>query len=141
MECANHACKCYRGALEQLVKVNSSYKGNGGLTLKMRKRLVSAARCAIRMRSKETDKTKALVSLRKDLVNGPLHCFGIHTHCSTDFCTQTVNTTTESQQSIADSINNNIDNRHQDDLAVAPIDDSLEGIASPTKITQINTLF
>ena len=47
VECANHACKCYRGALERLVQDNSSYKGSGGLTIKMRKRLVSAARCAI----------------------------------------------------------------------------------------------
>ena len=60
LECANHACKCYRGALEKLVQENSSYKGSGGLTMKMRKRLVSAARCAIRMRSKEPDRKKAV---------------------------------------------------------------------------------
>lgn len=87
LECANHACKCYRGALEQLVKNNPSYKGSGGLTVKMRRRLVSAARCAIRMRSKESDTKKALTSLRKDLANGPRHCFGIHTQCNPDFCT------------------------------------------------------
>ena len=28
----------------------------------------------------------AVVKLRKDLINGPLHCFGYHTKCSTDFC-------------------------------------------------------
>ena len=89
LECANHICKCYRGVLEQLVKDNPSYKGNGGLTLKIRKRLVSSARCAIKMRSKEVDRVKALVSLRNDLVNGPRHCFGIHTYCSPDFCTTT----------------------------------------------------
>lgn len=44
IECANHACKCYRGSLEKLVTENPSYKGKGGLTLKMRKRLTSAAR-------------------------------------------------------------------------------------------------
>ena len=87
LECAKHACKCYRGALEQLVNNNPSYKGSRGLTTKIRKKLVSGARCAIKMRSKETDKAKALVSLRKDLTNGPLHVFGIHTHCSPDFCT------------------------------------------------------
>lgn len=87
LECANHACKCYRGALEQLIQNNPSYKGNGGLTVKIRKKLVSAARCAIRMRSEEADKVKALRSLRKDLVNGPCHVFGIHTNCSPDFCT------------------------------------------------------
>ena len=39
LECANHACKCYRGALERLVQDCS-----GGLTQRMRKRLVTAAR-------------------------------------------------------------------------------------------------
>ncbi len=87
IECANHACKCYRGALEQLVQKNPSYKRNGGLTIKMRKRLVSAARCAIRMRSKEMNTIKALDALKKDLTNGPFHCFGIHNNCSPDFCT------------------------------------------------------
>ena len=86
LECANHACKCYRGALEKLVQENSSYKGNGGLTEKMRKRLVSAARCAIRMRSKEPDRKKAVRLLEKDLINGPNHCFGVHDACSSDFC-------------------------------------------------------
>ena len=65
---------------------NSSYKGNGGLTLKMRKRLVSAARCAIRMRSKDPNRKKAVKLLERDLLNGPRHCFGIHDGCSSDFC-------------------------------------------------------
>lgn len=65
---------------------NSSYKGSGGLTLKMRKRLVSAARCAIRMRSKEPDRKKAVKLLERDLINGPNHCFGLHDACSSDFC-------------------------------------------------------
>ena len=55
LECANHACKCYRGSLEKLVAENPSYKGKGGLTSKMRKRLTSAARCAIKMRSIKKD--------------------------------------------------------------------------------------
>ena len=87
IECANHACKCYQGAFEQLVHDNPSYKGKGGRNKKMRQKLVSAAWCAIRMRSQEIDTKKALVQLRQDLVNGPQHCFGIHTNCSTDFCT------------------------------------------------------
>ncbi len=86
LECANHACKCYRGALEKLVQDNPSYKGSGRQTLKMRKRLVSSARAAIRMRSKESDVKKALAALKHDLQNGSRHCFGIHEHCSTDFC-------------------------------------------------------
>ena len=81
IECVNHACKCYRSSLEKLVQEHPSYKGSGGLTLKMRKRSVSAARCAIRMRSMEHDKKKALAALRRDL-----ECFGFHEHCSSDFC-------------------------------------------------------
>lgn len=87
LECANHACKCYRSSLEKLVTENPAYKGKGGLTEKMRKRLTSAARCAIKMRSKEVDFNKAVKLLQQDLVNGPLHCFGHHEHCSPDFCT------------------------------------------------------
>ena len=49
LECANHACKCYRGRLEKLVQDNSTYKGAGRLTQRMRQKLVSAARCAIKM--------------------------------------------------------------------------------------------
>ena len=86
LECANQACKCYHGALERLIQNNSSCKGSEGLTQKMRKRLVSAARSAIRMRSMENDKKKALVALKHDLQNGPRHCFGLHEHCSPDFC-------------------------------------------------------
>ena len=30
---------------------------------------------------------KAVELLNRDFLNGPLHCFGIHSHCSNDFCT------------------------------------------------------
>ena len=51
----------------------------------MKQKLVSGARCAIRMRIYETDVKKAVELLSRDLLNGPLHCFGIHSHCSADF--------------------------------------------------------
>ena len=38
------------------------------------------------MQSKEEDKTKGLALLKKDLINGPYHCFGYHSNCSPDFC-------------------------------------------------------
>lgn len=78
IECANHCVKCYRTALEKLVQDKPSYKGKGKLTETMRKRLTIAARCAIVMRSKEGNIQEAIVHLRKDLLNGPLHCFGYH---------------------------------------------------------------
>ena len=62
------------------------YKGRGGLTQKMRCQLTSAARCAIKMRSKERDIQKAVKHLERDLKNGPYHCFGLHENCSPDFC-------------------------------------------------------
>lgn len=84
IECANHACKCYRSSLENLIANNSSYKGKGGLTMKMRKKLTSAARCVIKMRGKDSDWKRAVQLLQQDLRNGPLHCFGYHQKCSPD---------------------------------------------------------
>ena len=86
IECANHAIKCYRGALEKLAQENAHYRGKGKLTTNMRKRLTKAARCAIKMRSTMPDRKLAVKLLHADLRNSPLHCFGIHTECSTDYC-------------------------------------------------------
>lgn len=91
LECANHVCKCYRGSLEKLVSENPVYKGSGGLTEKMRRRLVSAARCAIKMRSKEVDRKLGVKLLKQDLKNGPNHCFSNHQLCSPDFCSTAKN--------------------------------------------------
>ena len=84
--CANHATKCYRSSLEKLVSEKTHYKGKGGLTGAMRKRLASAARCAIKMRSLEKDRARAIKQLEEDLMNDPMHCFGNHSQCSPDFC-------------------------------------------------------
>lgn len=86
VECANHACKCYRSSIEKLAAENPSYKGKGGLTENMRKRLTSAARCAIKMRNRDPDRNMVARLLERYLLNGPLHCFGYHDKCSTDFC-------------------------------------------------------
>ena len=115
LECANHACKCYRASLEKLATNNPSYKGKGGLTEKMRRRLTSSARCAIKMRSKEADKTKGLELLKKDLINGPYHCFGYHSNCSPDFCqaardaqiTASNDEPEENEESTAESLSDN----------------------------------
>jgi len=94
VECTNHAWKCYRANLEKLVQENPAYKGKGGLTRRMRQRLTSAARCAIKMHSQEPNKKEAIKKLQADLRNGPYHCFRIHCHCSPEFCT----TSRENQQ-------------------------------------------
>ena len=51
----------------------------------------------------KVDGGKALSLLREDLVNGPLHVFGVHTRCSTDFCT--VRQQQQSQQSPSEARN------------------------------------
>ena len=38
------------------------------------------------MRSEIPNRKHAAELLRADLRNGPLHCFGVHTNCSTDYC-------------------------------------------------------
>ena len=83
-----HAVKCYRGALEKLVAEKPHYKGKGKgkLTVAMQKRLTTAARCAIKMQSTGSDVKRATELLQQDLRNGPLHCSGVHTNCSTDYC-------------------------------------------------------
>ena len=53
----------------------------------MHKQLTKAARCAIKMRSAHTNKREAAKLLRQDLHNGPHHCFGDQSQCSTDYCT------------------------------------------------------
>ena len=85
LECANHAVKCYRSALENLVHNNPAYKSKGKLTESMRKKLTKAARSAITMRSQEQDRPTAISKLQKDLIYSPLHCFGCHERCSLDF--------------------------------------------------------
>ncbi|CAG2236224.1 unnamed protein product [Mytilus edulis] len=89
-ECANHLCKCYRSNLEKLVTDNPLYKGKHHLTKNTRVRLVSALRCAIRVRSrdlkdKKTDKFNAIRKLKHDVKNSVHHVFGNHSQCS-DFC-------------------------------------------------------
>ena len=66
--------------LKKLVSDNQLYKG----------RLVSAVRCAIRVRSKEyndkkCDKNTATKRLSNDIRKSVHHIFGQHQHCS-DFC-------------------------------------------------------
>ena len=85
IECANHICKCLRSNLEKLAETNGIYKGKNNLTKAKRIRIVSAVRCAIRMRSKQDDKQLAVKQLEKDIRNSVYHVFGIHTNCS-DFC-------------------------------------------------------
>jgi hypothetical protein len=86
IECANHSCKCLRSNLEKLVQDNPSYKGKDKLTLVTRIRLTTAVRCAIRMRSAETNRTEATKKLAHDIRNSVHHVFGVHTTCSPDFC-------------------------------------------------------
>lgn len=97
VECANHAMKCYRNRLEKIVQDFPKYKGKGGLTQGVMKRLVVGARCAIKMHSS----TKNVQQLRKDLRNGPSHVFNDHTHCSPTFCKVAAKTIETNQVQLA----------------------------------------
>ena len=123
VECANHAVKCYRGALERLVMEKPHYKGRGKLTVAMRKHLTTAARCAIKMRSAESDAKRGTQLLRQDLRNGPLHCFGIHSYCSTDYCkiVRNSNTTTATNAYIStstQSVESTLEDREKEPASV-----------------------
>ena len=82
VECANHACKCYRSRLEALAHDHPEFRGKGGLTKRIIQRLAVGARIAIRMHSK----TGNVQQLRQDLRNGPAHVFGDHSKCNREFC-------------------------------------------------------
>ena len=83
-ECANHAVKCFKTSMEQLVKDKPQYRGRGKLTEQMQKRLTSRMRCSITNRSKETDSRKAVKLFRTDILSCAPHCF--HSMCNSDFC-------------------------------------------------------
>ena len=109
LECANHAVKCFRSHLENLVKDKPQYKGRNKLTEAQRKRLASAVRCAIIMRSnevkdKKVNKVAAAKALQEDILNATLHCFGSHSKCKPEYCKtvralQSPTNTNDSQQS------------------------------------------
>ena len=102
IECANHACKCYRSRLEALAKDHPEFRGKGGLTKRVIQRLTVGARVAIRMHNK----TGNVQQLRHDLRNAPNHVFGDHRKCNPAFCTssslQVTNDGSESDDSDSD---------------------------------------
>ena len=82
VECANHACKCYRSRLEQLAKDHPEYRGRGGLTKRAIQHITIGARLAIKMHSK----TGNVRQLQHDLRNGVARVFGEHSKCNPEFC-------------------------------------------------------
>ncbi len=82
IECANHAVRCYRKSLHDLVDSHPEWKRRYGLSKLKIKKIAAGARAAIRMHSR----TGNVEALRKDLRNGPYHVFGYHRNCSPTFC-------------------------------------------------------
>ena len=91
IECANHACKCYRSRLEQLAKDHPVYRGRGGLTKRAIQRITIGARLAIKMHSH----TGNVKQLQHDLRNGVAHVFGQHSKCNPEFCKKSITVLTE----------------------------------------------
>ena len=87
IECANHAVKCYRTRLEQLIKDFPIFRGRGGLTKSAIMKITHSARSAIRQHSVSNDIDK----LRKDLRAGPKHYLGIHDICDPSWCSEVGN--------------------------------------------------
>ncbi|XP_078329794.1 uncharacterized protein LOC144624228 [Crassostrea virginica] len=106
IECSNHACKCLRSNLEKLVNDNPIYKGQNKLSKPTRVRLVSAVRCAIRMRSQENSPMSAR-KIAHDIRNSIHHIFGNHEKCS-DFCKAKSTITPETNDGNA-SVGENMD--------------------------------
>ena len=79
--------KCYRSGLERLVQMKPSTKRRGNSLRSWRKRWTAAACCAIKMRSKESNKSWESPPLYQDLWNGPFHCYSNHMQCTADYCT------------------------------------------------------
>lgn len=95
------------------------YKGKGKLTESMRKKLTKAARCAIKMRSANSNKAEAVRLLREDLRNGPYHCFGDHSQCSTDYCK--VKKISQQQPTESENTNNTTPTESDMDTAIHDI--------------------
>ena len=81
-ECANHAVRCYRKSLHDLVNTHTEWKGRKSLTEQKIKRIAAGTRAAIRMHIK----TGNVDLLRKDLRNGLYHVFVGHRNCNEEFC-------------------------------------------------------
>ena len=94
IECANHACKCYRSRLEAFAKDHPQFCGKGRLTKRTIQRLTVGARMAIKMHSI----TGNIQQLRHYLRNGPTHVFGDHSKCNPDFCKHAKSSSTCSPQ-------------------------------------------
>ena len=115
VECANHACKCYRNRLEELAKDHPEFRGRGGLTKRAMQQLTTGVRVAIKMHSETGD----VQQLRKDLRNGPAHVFGDHTNCNVQFCKHVPGHSSQQDNQAEDSSNpaeEVIDDQHYSDL-------------------------
>nr|XP_034320463.1 uncharacterized protein LOC105318911 [Crassostrea gigas] len=77
---------------------NPLYKGRHNFTKKVRVQLVSAVKCAVRVRAKQRENKElttsaAVAHLKHDILNSVHHVFGNHSNCS-DFCKVSTSTST-----------------------------------------------
>ena len=136
-ECANHALKCFRGHLRRAASQRqTTIQGQNKLTTNMRLRLTRDACCAVIMRSKEDDKVKAAILLQEDILNCPMHCFGIHRKCRPEYCkvVRSKYNTTKSPTST--------DSSTSTDCSIAPLQPivPLQPIAPPQPIAPLQPI-
>ena len=104
----------------------------------MRKRLTSAARCAIKMRNRDPDRNVVARLLERYLLNGPLHCFGYHDKCSTDFCSTACrnqlnagsNAPLSNPSSACSTSSGAVDDDDETSIGNSGLSDDIEGIQS-----------
>ena len=90
IECAYHACKCYRSRLEAFARDHPQFCGKGGLTKRAIQKLTVGAWMAIQMHSR----TGNILQLHHDLRNGPAHVFENHSKCNPNFCKHATSSST-----------------------------------------------
>lgn len=93
IECTNHLLRNYINRLREIAGRRKCTNGNivPGVQRTFLKnnllRLRYAVTEAIKFRSKmKTNTTEKLKLLKSDILNGPYHVFGYHTHCAQYFC-------------------------------------------------------
>jgi len=105
IECAKHATRCLRSNLEKFVSDKPLYKGKGGLPKLNILRITTCVRCAIIMRSNDSQcsRNDSVKKLSSDIRNAGRHVLGLRDMCSTDFCKHTLTSLHDQNENIVDT--------------------------------------
>lgn len=90
IECVNHLCRNFRskfGSLAKVTKFDSKLRKH--ITVAKANGICKGVKSAAK-HWRDSDKTlnEKIRKLQDDVMNAPLHYFGVHTHCNNYFCTK-----------------------------------------------------